>query len=243
MIIAWALGAVVLLNAYAAILVLLRGLVYRVGVYRPMLWNIFLSFVPVFIAVIALGGLLLFVPAAEIVPVSVAVVALWAYIIVGTLLWLLFFPNSVYLITELNFTHRREGTPVPLWYDIIQTLALTLSGIANAVLSLGLIQTGLTAVILDPTGGGVPTSAWVFAGAVIVLGAVGVYLGRYVRLNSWDARHPVQLVRKLGAHLSSPRRVLEAGAFVLTHALLIALIYVPLYALAYGAAVAGAGSA
>lgn len=40
---------VVALNVYAVALILLRALVYRTRVYRPMLWNIFLSIMPIII--------------------------------------------------------------------------------------------------------------------------------------------------------------------------------------------------
>ncbi|WP_396655751.1 DUF1361 domain-containing protein [Microbacterium aurum] len=123
---------------------------------------------------------------------------------------------------------------MPLWYDIVQTLALTLSGIANAVLSLAVVQT-MFILMVDPPSGGVPASSWTFAGVVIVLGAVGVYLGRYLRFNSWDVRHPASMLRKLVAHLRQRGKALEAGGFVLTHALLIALLYVPLFSLAWTA--------
>ena len=68
-----------------------------------------------------------------------------------------------------------------------------------------------------------------------MLGAVGVYLGRYLRFNSWDVRHPASMLRKLVAHLRQRGKALEAGGFVLTHALLIALLYVPLFSLAWTA--------
>ena len=38
-------------------------------------------------------------------------------------------------------------------------------------------------------------------GAVLVLVAFGMYLGRYLRFNSWDLRHPVSFVKKLNALL------------------------------------------
>lgn len=226
----------VLLNVYAVGLILARSWVYGTRLYRPMLLNVVLSFVPVIGSVAAvLGALilpLLFALAPDAVHLNAAV--LWAYLGIGTILWLLFFPNAVYLITELNFSHRRDDDPVPLWYDIVHTLTLTLSGIANAVLSLSVVQVAFIVVIVDPDAG-IPASSWVFAAIVIVLGAVGVYLGRYLRFNSWDVRHPASMVRKLVAHLRSPAKAIEAAGFVLTHALLLALVYVPVFVLGYGA--------
>ncbi|MFG6490901.1 DUF1361 domain-containing protein [Microbacterium sp. P03] len=233
-----AVSSVVVLNLYAAALILLRSWVYKVSLYRPMLLNIGLSFAPVLLALTAIGGLFLLGAALDrlaVIPGLIAATFVWGYIAVGTLLWLLFFPNSVYLITELNFSHRAEETPVPLWYDIVQTLALTLSGIGNAVLSLAVIQTGVILVVLDPDDAGAPAASWVFAGVVIVLGAVGVYMGRYLRVNSWDVRHPSSMIAKITGHLRQRGKALEAFGFVLTHAILIALIYVPLSLLGFGA--------
>ncbi|WP_282837634.1 DUF1361 domain-containing protein [Microbacterium flavum] len=227
-----AVVCVVLLNINAATLIVLRSRVYGVSLYRPMLLNVVLSFIPVLIAIVGVAGLMLLVPVLASAG-STAPVVLWIYVVLATLAWLLFFPNSVYLITELNLSHREDGeTPVPLWYDIVQTLTLTVSGIANAVLSLAIVQTVLIVVFIDPTRPVVPASSWAFAVGAIVLGAVGVYLGRYLRVNSWDVRHPIGLLRKLGAHFRARGKALEAFAFVVTHALLIALIYVPVYALA-----------
>lgn len=231
-----ALGAVVVLNLYAVVLVWLRSVVYGVRLYRPMLVNIGLSAIPVFAAVVAIAGLLVLAPVLSVaagVSTGLSAGILWTYLIVGTLLWLLFFPNSIYLITELNFSHRRDEDPVPLWYDIVQTLTLTLSGIANAVLSLAVVQTGYVLVVIGPTDPGLPASSWAFAAVVIVLGAVGVYLGRYLRFNSWDVRHPRGMITKLATHLRQRGKALESAGFVLTHALLIGVVYVPLYLLAY----------
>ena len=234
--------AVALLNLYAAVLIVLRARVYGVTLYRPMLLNIGLSFLPVLLAIVFGVGFLLLTPVFGRVAEAVdhgGSIAIWIYLIVATAVWLLFFPNSVYLITELNFSHRAQTTPVPLWYDIVQTLALTLSGIANAVLSLAVVQT-MVVVLLDPPDKRIPAASWVFSAVVIVLGAVGVYLGRYLRFNSWDVRHPTSLVRKLASHLRERGKAPEAFGFVLTHALLIGLLYSPLFALGWSALSAGA---
>lgn len=229
--------AVVLLNIYAIVLVRLRSGVYGVPLYRPMLLNIGLSFVPVLVSLVAVAGLLGLPALLSLTALRprAAAVAVWVYVVVGAIVWVLLFPNSIYLITELNFSHRRDGDPVPLWYDIVQTLTLTLSGIANAVLSLAVVQTAFLALVEPNAIGAVPASSWALAAVIIVLGAVGVYLGRYLRFNSWDVRHPVSLLRKLRAHLRQRGKALEAGGFVLTHAVLIALIYVPTYLLGFGA--------
>lgn len=230
-----AAAAVIVLDLYAVVLVVLRARVYRVALYRPMLLNLILSTLPVVTAVGICAGLAVLLPAlrrlVDIGPETGALIAA-GYLALAVVVWLLLFPNSMYLITELNFNHRSEDSPVPLWYDIIQTLVLTLSGIGNGLLSLGILQ-ALFVVVEDPPAAASSAVSWLFAAVVIVLGAVGVYLGRYLRFNSWDVRHPVALARKLAAHLRQPGKALEAGAFVVTHALLVALLYVPLFLLTW----------
>ncbi|MBQ9918579.1 MAG: DUF1361 domain-containing protein [Microbacterium sp.] len=230
-----AAAAVIVLDVYAVVLVVLRAKVYRVALYRPMLLNIGLSTLPVVTAIGVVVGLTVLAPVltrlADVAP-DAGVVVLPIYLALATGVWLLLFPNSVYLITELNFSHRTADSPVPLWYDIIQTLVLTLSGLGNAVLSLGILH-ALFVVYEEPADAVPPTASWVLAAVVIVLGAIGVYLGRYLRVNSWDVRHPVSLLRKLVAHLRQPGKALEASAFVLTHALLVAVLYVPLFSLTW----------
>ncbi|GAA4185892.1 hypothetical protein GCM10022288_08670 [Gryllotalpicola kribbensis] len=234
--------AVVLLNAYAAVLIVLRSRVYGAALYRPMLVNVALSFVPVVGALVAVAGLLFLAPVLSALAGQLrggVPFILWAYLVVATLLWLLFFPNAIYLITELNFSHRAANDEVPLWFDIIHTLTLTLSGIANAIASLLIVQAEFIVLIADPSGGaGAPAFSWFFAGAVIVLGAFGVYLGRYLRVNSWDVKHPASLARKLVNHLREPGRALEVGGLVLSHAVLVALVYVPVFTLFYRASFA-----
>ncbi|WP_036328766.1 DUF1361 domain-containing protein [Microbacterium sp. B19] len=234
-----AAAAVLLLDVYAVVLVVLRAVVYRVRLYRPMLLNVGLSFAPVPLSLAAGIGFTLFVhyrshplESASVLEGVLAVMAL----AVPTCAWLLMFPNSVYLITELNFSHRVEGTPVPLWYDIVQTLALTLSGIANAILSLAALQ--VFVIVGQQNGNQLTVESWVFAGVVILLGAVGVYLGRYLRFNSWDVRHPASMARKLWSHLRERGKPVEAVGFVMTHAILVALLYVPLFLLAWTSLVA-----
>lgn len=228
-------GAVVFLNLYAAVLVVLRGRVWGVRVYRPMLLNIGLSVAPVVAALVLPLGLLLLGAlvntAGGTLPGWLLFGGFWAFLVVTLAVWLFAFPNSAYLVTELNMSHRREEDPVPLWYDIVSTLTLTVSGLANAVLGLGLIQ-GSALLLADSDT--VPAWSWAGVALVLLLGAFGIYLGRYVRLNSWDVRHPSSLLGTVVGHLRDAGWGGAAG-FVVTHALLLAAIYVPVFALAWAA--------
>ena len=155
---------------------------------------------------------------------------LWAFVLFGVGVWLLFFPNSIYLITELNQSHRRRDEDVPLWYDIVLTLTLALSRMANALVSLEAIQLFAILLIADPNAAHdlPPAASWVLAGAALLLGSLGIYLGRYLRFNSWDVRHPSSMWRKSRDHFGTPGKPADVAGFVLTHTLLLALLYTPL---------------
>jgi len=201
------------------VLVCLRAPLFGTRLYRPMVLNIALSVAPVVVLGLLLAGLL----------VAAAVgstVLIWLVIIGDGLVWLLLLPNSAYLITELNFSHRREEDPVPLWYDIVLVLTLALSGVMNALLNVVLAQ-GVLALVAFPNSAdplGRPAS-WIFVAVVLVLISFGMYLGRHLRFNSWDLLHPGSFVRRFRDHFARAGRMREAGGFVIVHSLLLAFLY------------------
>lgn len=228
---------VVLLNVYALALVLLRAPVFRTRLYRPMVLNIALSVAPAFVMLLVLLGELAVV---QLVPYPTATWVLWTLIVVGGLVWLLLLPNAGYLVTELNFSHRRHDDPVPLWYDIVLVLSLAMSGVLNTLANVLLAQLAF-AVLTRPDDNDLFAQAdtWVVAGVAFVLVALGIYLGRYVRFNSWDLLHPSSFVRKLVGHFGDRSRLRAAGGFVVVHAGFFGILYLVVVA---PAAVALAGA-
>ncbi|WP_454042658.1 DUF1361 domain-containing protein [Cellulosimicrobium sp. Marseille-Q8652] len=216
----WLFGGVALLNVYALVLIVLRAVLYRTAVYRPMLLNLGLSIVPVFVlgAVVLVDAALL---AAGVTSWVVGTVAA-----LGALVWLVLLPNAGYLVTELNLNHRKDGEGVPLWYDIVAVLTLALSGVLNTVVNV-LVAQMLYAVVRYPDDDAPFTrpGSWLAVAVVLVLVTVGIYLGRYVRFNSWDLLHPAQFVRKLVRHLRERGTLGQAVLFCVLHTLLLALVY------------------
>ncbi len=91
--------------------------------------------------------------------------------------WLAFYPNAPYLVTDLLYL--RGWTPIPLWYDVFMLAAFAWAGCLLAVASLRTMQR----LVARHAGDFV---SYVAASVAIGLTGVGVYLGRVVRLNSWD---------------------------------------------------------
>lgn len=92
-------------------------------------------------------------------------------------LWLIFFPNALYIITDLFHFHQR--TMVPLWFDLVLILSFAWNGLMLGFISLMEIQKFLSKKFGSQTGFRV-------AMILLIISAFGIYLGRYLRWNSWD---------------------------------------------------------
>jgi uncharacterized membrane protein len=155
--------------------------------YRFLLWNLILAWVPLVLAMAAYGR------ARRRVDLAVAVLLLP---------WLLFFPNAPYLLTD--FIHLGEG-PAPLWYDALMLSAFAWTGLLLGFASLYLVQ-----MILRRAFG--TLVAWLGVVVALSLASIGVYVGRFIRFNSWDALlHPIRVAEVVNEQLSAvPARTAEA---------------------------------
>jgi uncharacterized membrane protein len=120
----------------------------------------------------------------------------WWLLLAPAALWLAFFPNATYILTD--FWHLAERPPVPYWYDIGLLSVFGLSGLFLAVQSLRVMQR------LVRTYAGAAFS-WLFVVVVAGLSGLGVYLGRFLRWNSWDLLlHPRGVLADVAARLADP---------------------------------------
>ncbi len=92
-------------------------------------------------------------------------------------LWLLFLPNAPYLVTDL--IHLSPQYDVPVWYDAFMLFTFALAGLLLGLMSLYLMQ------LLVARRFGEWTS-WLFVLFVLGVSSFGVYIGRFLRWNSWD---------------------------------------------------------
>ncbi|MDA0323830.1 MAG: DUF1361 domain-containing protein [Verrucomicrobia bacterium] len=91
--------------------------------------------------------------------------------------WLLFFPNAPYIMTDILHLHPRH--PVPVWYDMMLLFSFAWNGLIIAIISLSDMQKLVSELCNKVVG-------WLFALAVLGLSGFGMYLGRFLRWNSWD---------------------------------------------------------
>jgi uncharacterized membrane protein len=113
-----------------------------------------------------------------------------------SVLWLLFFPNAPYLLTD--FIHLQESQTTPLWYDALMLASFAWTGLVLGFASLYLMQ-----VIWDR----VVSPFWSWLGVIGALGlaSFGVYLGRFLRFNSWDALvRPRRIAHVIATEIDNP---------------------------------------
>jgi len=175
--------------------------------FTGLIWNLFLAWIPFLLAVLVYDR--------------------WRHHgSRGTLLalgafWLLFFPNAPYIVTD--FVHLERTTDAPYWYDAVTVAAFAWTGVLLCFASLFLMQT----VVRQWRG---VVSGWIFAGVAIALGSLGIYLGRFLRLNSWDAlEHPSVLPRIAHAVARDPFRYGEAIGVTVLFTLALGFAYFLLY--------------
>jgi uncharacterized membrane protein len=148
------------------------------NIYLFLNWDMFLAWVPV-----------VFMCFMNIVYVKVnknRTLRMILLILLG-LAWLFFYPNSAYLITDMlhpfvhykpepgaRFTHDLE-----FWYHLILFFSAALIGLFLSIYSLFSVQELVRKAFGRMTG-------WVFAVIILMLSSFGIYIGRFIRWNSWD---------------------------------------------------------
>ncbi len=156
-------------------LAIFGGRVYlsRSALHLFLMWNLFLAWVP-YLCSVWVAYLLL------------RERAHWWNFVVPSALWLLFFPNAAYLVTD--FVNLDEKVGVPLWYDAVLFFVCAWTGLLLALVSLNTMQT----LVKKFVGG---AASWIFVFGIVGLTGVGLYLGRFLRWNSWDVvLHPYRIL-------------------------------------------------
>ena len=92
-------------------------------------------------------------------------------------LWILFFPNAIYIITD--FVHLKERNNIPLWFDVILIFSAAANGLMIAFISLYRIELFLLSKFNERK------TNFILYGCLFV-SSFGVYIGRFLRWNSWD---------------------------------------------------------
>jgi len=175
--------------------------------YTNLVWNLFLAWIPFVLSFAAFF-------------LSLRRRLLYLVIPVTAFLWLLFFPNAPYILTDLQHL-ARESPDAPLWYDVIMLVWFAWTG-----LLLGLVSLYFMHEIMHRTFG--RAVGWAFVLLVSGLSSFGVYLGRFGRFNSWDfLQAPGEIAVSILGLVIDPS--LRLVAFTFLFAVFYLFVYLTLY--------------
>ena len=132
------------------------------------------------------------------------------------IIWLLFLPNAPYIITD--FLHLRNGT-MPQWFDILLLMSFAINGLILGLLSMIHMQTLLYRYLSL----GKVRSVMII---VCFLCGLGIYMGRFLRYNSWDIiAHPSTIFYDIWNRIASPLQHIETWGVTVGFGILVWISY------------------
>ncbi len=199
-------------SAFSGVLLLARMIVTGSIEYIFLPWNLFLAFIPYWIT----GGMMK----------NISFIENKVKLAAALVVWLLFIPNSFYIITDMfHLIHVRSA---PKWFDLLLLFSFAWNGILYGIISLRRVELMLT--LLKGKGFSVLV---VFM--VMWLCAFGIYIGRYLRFNSWDViTDPFSLAAEIIDMLIHPFENGYAWGMTLCYAGFMTLLYFTLRKLGEG---------
>jgi uncharacterized membrane protein len=200
-------------SAISVVLVIARILWTGRSLYAFLIWNLFLAWLPLVFALLACDKY------------ETDCRGNWRFLGLSAV-WLLFFPNAPYIFTDL-FHLTRQFFFQHFWVDMVLILLFAFTGLVLGFLSLYLMQSVVTRMFGRLV-------SWVFIGAVAILGSFGIYLGRFLRFNTWDVLvKPAALYHGIGDWMADPFARPVSFAFPMLFATFLFVSYLMLYALTH----------
>lgn len=178
------------------------------GDYNYLAWNLFLAWLPLLLALWLM---------------RVLRVKLWSSweAIVASLLWLLFLPNSFYMVSD--FIHLQNIGTVDVLYDAVMFTAFIYLGLTIGFSSLYLVHLELRRRLRPKEAAG-----WV--GVVLLAASFAIYLGRDLRWNSWDVlTNPAGLLFDISDRALHPSVYGQIAVTVLSFFALLTSMYTVLW--------------
>ena len=168
--------AISLLILFCIVLFLIRSFYTQSIFLGFLLWNIVLATIP-------------YIASEYLQKVNLSKIKTSSIICI----WLLFLPNSPYIITDFIHLHNSESTLI--WYDLFMVFSFAFTGLLLAIISMydiyliiqqkwSLKTANLSIIIIS------------------FLCGYGIYLGRFLRLNSWYIfTKPVNTLQQIATSL------------------------------------------
>jgi len=203
----------IVITIIASIFVLLRVIYRGSDGYLFLIWNIFLAWLPFYFSLIYTNYKFK--------------TNFFKYMI--GLLWLIFYPNGPYLLTDYihlsryNFYASKEwglafNSNLAIWYDFFLLSIFVIIGLALSYLSLSIMHKHIEKKYTY-------TAGWLFVLLICLLSSFAIYLGRFIRVNSWNfVTDPLHLLNIIINSLN-----IQVLSFTILFTVLIFIFYLTFY--------------
>jgi uncharacterized membrane protein len=116
--------------------------------------------------------------------------------VVWFVIWIVFLPNAPYIITD--FVHLTTRPGIPFWYDTALLVSCAGTGLLLGYTSIADVQVVVARRYSELMG-------WLLVIGAVLLSGFGIYLGRFLRWNSWDTvTSPRQLSLAITERVMNP---------------------------------------
>lgn len=193
-----------IITGFAVLLCISRVMFFGSIHLLYLLWNMFLAFLPFLISSVLVWHI-------DHKKVSHVVVC------ISGIFWLLLLPNAPYIVTDLM--HLEEISQAPIWYDAILFFSSATVGMLLYVHSLFHIE-----YLLKKRYSG--RRVRMILSFLLLFSSFGIYLGRFLRFNSWDVfTDSVNFYINIWRVLSGSSHFPEAYAFTVVFFCFLSVFY------------------
>lgn len=168
------------LTLFCISLILIRVKITGTTYYMFLIWNLFLAALPLYLSTLIYNFRKLN--------------STWYLLYPALAVWLLLLPNAPYLITD--FKHFKHENSVPFWFDLLLLASFSICGLLFGLASIKNIHLVLAKKWNKNT-------ATLIIASICLLSGLGLYIGRFLRYNSWDILHrPIAIITDVVQHLT-----------------------------------------
>lgn len=191
---------ILLLCTYSILLVVFRVFYTQSGFYLFMVWNLFLASIP------------------YVTTTFLKTIKRKRTLYITFPIWLVFLPNAPYILTDL--VHLHQGTLMPVWFDLLLISSFTISGMMFFFLSIN----DMFLIVKERFSN---NTAWFLIVFTLFLSSFGIYLGRFLRWNSWDIiQKPQLLINDILTRIINPMQHPKTWGITLGFGMLFLLVYI-----------------
>jgi uncharacterized membrane protein len=141
--------------------------------------------------------------------------------IILLVLWLLFLPNSFYIVSDL--IHLYDTGEISMLYDATMFFSFIFNGYVAGFMSVHIVHAQLLKRRSERLSHGI-------IGLVFLACGFAIYLGRYMRWNTWDVlAHPLGVIFDASERVINPIAHPEAGLTTVTFFVLLSVMYAVIF--------------